>query len=119
MDLGHATRLLGATMRLTRLIVADDIPGQWWIKDPLRERAARAYADTGREPWWWRYTQGLDCPFCVGLWIAAAVTVADEAAGDSRAWRVFTTALALNEAAAHAGTRLGDTPPDPQENHDE
>lgn len=26
---------LGATLRLTRFIVADDVPGRWWIKDPL------------------------------------------------------------------------------------
>lgn len=26
---------LGAALRLTRFIVADDVPGQWFIKDPL------------------------------------------------------------------------------------
>jgi hypothetical protein len=26
---------LGAALRLTRFIVADDVPGQWWIKDPI------------------------------------------------------------------------------------
>ena len=105
----RALRLLGASMRLTRLIVTDDVPGQWWIKDPLHKAAITHHSRTGQVPRWWRYTEGLDCPFCAGLWIAAAVAIADELAGENRAWRVLTTALTLNEVAAHAGARLGDT----------
>ena len=108
----RAARVLGASMRLTRLIVADDIPGEWWIKEPLRERARAHYARHRTEPSWWRYTRGLDCPFCVGLWITTGVVVADEVFGDRAWWRVATTALAMNEAGGHLAARLGDTATD-------
>ena len=112
MTLPRAVRLLGASMRLTRLVVADDVPGQWWIKDPLTGLASRQAARDGHAPRWWRYAGGLDCPFCVGLWITAGVVVADEVFGDRAWWRVATTALAMNEAGGHLAARLGDTATD-------
>lgn len=111
----RAARVLGASMRLTRLIVADDLPGEWWIKEPLRERARAHYARHRAEPSWWRYTRGLDCPFCVGLWITGGVVAADHALGQYAWWRLATTALAVNEAGAHLAVRLGDTPTDDDE----
>lgn len=115
-DIARAARLLGASMRLTRLIVADDVPGTWWIKDPITEHAQRHYEEHGSLPRWWRYTAGLDCPFCIGLWIAAGAVIVDELAGQARWWRVVTTALTLNEAAAHLGSRLGDVADDDDDN---
>lgn len=108
MDIARAARLLGASMRLTRLVVTDDVPGEWWIKEPLRKYAVSHATTFGRYPAWWPYTAGLNCPFCVGLWIAGGVTLVDELAGDARWWRLVTTALTLNEAAGHLGARLGD-----------
>lgn len=99
-------------MRLTRLVVADDIPGRWWIKEPLIDYARSHQIEHGRPPSWWPLTSGLDCPFCIGLWIAGGVALIDEVAGDSRWWRLLTSALALNEAAAHIGSRLGDVADD-------
>lgn len=107
-EISRTVRTVGASMRLTRLVVTDDVPGGWWIKAPLEARAARHHARHGTPPRWWRYTEGLDCPFCIGLWIAGAVTVADHLVGDRTWWRLLTAALTLNEAAAHLGSRLGD-----------
>ncbi len=97
---------LGAALRLTRFIVADDIPGQWFLKDPLdrwmhgvkdmdryddlqAEREALVYhgadSSTLEEPLppspphrlkYHRYLIGLGCPFCVSVWMAAVVSVA-------------------------------------------
>lgn len=107
---------LGATMRLTRLIVADDI-GQWWVKEPIDRAAAKwwehqceVYGDyTPPQPWWWKYRSGLDCPFCVGFWIGAGVLASEQVWGESRWWRFLAGALTLNEVAAHLGAYLGDT----------
>lgn len=109
---------LGATMRLTRLVVTDDL-GQWWLKDPLdrwieerrrlHQRAhPRTLANTRAPfaPWWLKYRDGLDCPFCVGFWIGAAVLLLQSRGG--KPWRFVAAALTLNEAAAHLGVRLGD-----------
>lgn len=40
---------LGATLRLTRFVVADDVPGTFWIKEPLHDRkhaAQRRWVET-------------------------------------------------------------------------
>lgn len=76
--------ITGLTMRLTRLVVSDDL-GQWWLKDPLAklEQFARGSRwvvdkvdpDEGGTvghfeeivPKWARYLDGLDCPHCVSF----------------------------------------------------
>jgi len=97
----EAVLVLGATMRLTRLVVADDL-GLWLIRYPAyrwsNERDPRA------ETWRAKLVSGLDCPFCVGFWIGAGVL----AASRFRLARPVFAALALNEIAAHLGSRLGD-----------
>ena len=111
-----------AAARLSRLVITDDL-GRWWIHEPF-DRAMDTYAalelhraaEDDRdpiEPWWWRYRSGLDCPFCVGFWLGAAVLVTGAAATRrpgpaATAWRLGAGALALNYAAAHLGARLGD-----------
>jgi hypothetical protein len=137
----RAILCLGAALRLTRFVVADDLPGQWWIKDPLdraigrhvhrkhyRPDAAKteAVAQTFDVPEHMidpnysecrleKYRQGLDCPFCVGQWIAFAVVAIELATSTRRgskfrgAWTALAAALTLNETAAHIGARLGDT----------
>jgi hypothetical protein len=132
-------------MRATRFVVADDVPGQWWIKDPIDKRIDAywvrrrtqmektmppATVQVGYEPvrpvsweptppWWQKYREGLDCPFCVGQWIAAAVVVVEAATAvharrtgrrwARAAWTGVAAALTLNETAAHLGAALGDT----------
>lgn len=114
---------LGASMRLTRLVVADDI-GKWWVKDPV-DRAMTRYAEKAIEeagpdgepeqPWWWKYRSGLDCPFCIGFWIGTGVVAVDHLTKGTRMEgpvRIVGEMLALNEAAAHIGARLGDVADD-------
>jgi len=111
-----------AAARLSRLAITDDI-GRWWIHEPVdramdryAERELWAAANVGQapqEPWWWKYRSGLDCPFCIGFWLGAAVLVTGAAATRrpgpaASAWRLGAGALALNYAAAHLGARLGD-----------
>jgi hypothetical protein len=56
--------MLGATMRLTRLIVSDTITAG------LRARIMR-HGGPDAWPYLW-----VSCPWCVGLWLAFAVTIA-------------------------------------------
>lgn len=60
--------MLGSTARLTRLITEDTITG------PLRARVMRRRGPDGRAYLW------ITCPWCVGLWLAFAVTLATWAA---------------------------------------
>lgn len=128
--------LLGLTLRVTRLVVVDEI-GEWWIKDPV-DRAMQRWVDRKAEelnwqeicegcelepntvhahepfpvPWWWKYRSGLDCPWCVGFWIAVACTVSLLLVGGpghaSEWWRWVAGAFTLNYVAANVGPRLGD-----------
>lgn len=102
--------LLGAVLRVTRLVVADDL-GLWWIKDPLDQWAHRNHGSV--TPWWHRYLGGLSCPFCVGFWIGCtALLLLYLVGGPGHApewWRYLTGAFALNWVTAHLGVRAGDT----------
>lgn len=98
-----ALLVLGATMRLTRLVVADDL-GKWLIKERANRWAEydpQYLPETKRQ----KLVSGLDCPFCVGFWIGAAVLAGHRLPGA----RAVLLPLALNEVAAHLGARLGDT----------
>jgi hypothetical protein len=58
--------LAGATARLTRLVTEDTITG------PMRAAIMRR-SKNGPDGWAYLW---VSCPWCVGLWIAAAVTLA-------------------------------------------
>lgn len=131
MSFTDTARVALAAARLTRAIVADDVPGQWWIKDPIDEAMRRYRAKRTThvpkpthtlvpsveffdEPWWWKYRDGLDCPWCVGFWIGAGVLLAEHTVGGDSApaplraaWRFVTAALALNAVVAPVGSYLG------------
>lgn len=125
MDLSRLALAVGATARLTRFVTTDKL-GEWWIKDPV-DRAMDRYAAEERrvygadaaEPWWWRYRVGLDCPYCVGFWIGAAVLASEAVTRRPRAartaWVFGAGALALNYVTAHAGAALGDFDTDDDE----
>ena len=124
---------LGLTARLTRFVVTDDLGG-WWIREPAQRWANRheptvngvpvhravesgaVHAD-GPVPRGWRdkLVSGLDCPFCVGFWLAALVLASLAVVGGPGAdsllavvWRWVAAVFALNWVAAHLGARLGD-----------
>jgi len=88
--------VVGATMRLTRLIVADELGG--WV---LREPAERwAWREEGvRHGPRHRLASMLGCPFCVGFWVGVGVLAGQALAGRSPAWRFAMAALCLNEIA--------------------
>lgn len=133
--LGDLLLLLGLTLRLTRLIVADDFPGTWLIREPAARWAAandwryvvkdtqmtedeHGLAFTGQidqEPdpgWRTKAVEGLSCPFCIGFWIAAAMMLILAAVGGPGHapdwWRIIAGIFALNWVAAHLGARAGD-----------
>jgi hypothetical protein len=99
-----------ATLRVTRLVTTDNVPGQWWIYGPLYKRLY-GHGDRARmTPRWGRYIEGLQCPFCVGFWIglAAVVLVALLGGpGDLPAWfRYLMGAFALNYVVGHVSRGL-------------
>lgn len=140
---------LGAALRLTRFIVADDVPGEWWLKGPLHnlkhasqrrwmERSQREYerlsAERDRlvfdgvdpatlpepyrptvapEPRWAKYLDGLSCPYCMSVWMSAAVTITLFLAGGpgdaADWWRYPAGFLALAWLTGHIAARAGDT----------
>lgn len=97
---------LGLTLRLSRLITADDI-GLWWVRVP-------AYQWARRYEMGWRGSlqSGLSCLFCVGFWVGVAVLGSLAWAGGpgeaAELWRWVAGAFTMNWVAAHLGTRLGD-----------
>jgi len=102
---------LGAALRLTRFVVADSVPGDWWIKWPLENRVERL--PPVRKHRVERYLEGLSCPYCVGVWMSAFVvgTLA-LAGGPSDAagwWRYPAGFLALAWIVGHVAARVGDT----------
>lgn len=82
---------LGFTLRLTRLVVLDDL-GRWLLREPAQKWAdsheptidgipawkavasGRMHATPTPQPGWRsKLVSGLTCPFCVGFWLAALV----------------------------------------------
>ena len=103
--------IVGATMRLTRLVVTDDI-GEWWIKEPLTTWIhTHKHMTDAEHQTFEKYFEGLNCPFCCGFWIGAGVLASHsiaKRAGMLGAWRFVASAFTLNEVAAHANVWIGD-----------
>lgn len=96
--------LVVATLRLVRLLIADDLGRRMLI--PLETRL-RARLSEGKQ---W-VADGFTCPFCIGMWIGLASVLlwygADAAGGWVLvAWRIVFGALALNYVVAHLAVRL-------------
>jgi len=104
--LADAALALGSTMRLTRLVLLDDL-GLWLIRQPAFDLAKRH--DPEGETWVGKAHSGLDCTFCVGYWIGAGVALAYLPKRTRPLWRFVTATLTLNEVSGHLGARLGDT----------
>lgn len=102
--------LVGMTLRLSRLVIADT------ITLPLRGRlwgwadAAPTSEGRRRREFW---VSGVECPFCVGFWLAAAAALSLLVAlwlGGVwlGGWRFVAGVFALNWVAGHLGVRAGD-----------
>jgi len=100
--------LVLATLRVSRLVTSDNIPGMWWIQMPLNKKAYRHGAHN--LPWWAKYLDGLECPFCVGFWIGLiGLTSLALAGGPGDAavwWRFLAAAFAMNYVVGHVAKRL-------------
>jgi hypothetical protein len=111
--------VLGATMRLTRLITNDKL-GEWWVKDPLDvwlhgheseatpEQVSLRAAE--RQPWR-KYAEGLECPHCVGFhvgWmVMASYLLARRSPTALKAWKFVAGSLTLNTVVVALGDKAG------------
>lgn len=91
-----------ATARITRWLVLDDGPPPWGEKRQklrvwLRARGGNC-DDYGRTPCaWCTWANGTECPWCVGVYVAAGVLVARRVA--PRAWPVVARWLTAAQIA--------------------
>lgn len=101
--------LILATLRVTRLVTTDNLPGQWWIYGPLYKRAYGRGAGAST-PRWAKYIEGLTCPFCIGFWIGLVGAVSlylVGGPGDADIWwRWLAGVFALNYVVGHVSGRL-------------
>ena len=122
-----------ATARLTRFFTSDKL-GEWLIVGRVKRWAARREvpadlaADLERRfdeevsqgravasppaRWGWRskLVSGLDCPYCVGMWIGLLVligqTIAPRIPVVRTLWKFTIGALALNYLVGHVSSRI-------------
>jgi hypothetical protein len=114
--------VVGSTMRLTRLLVTDDI-GNWFVKWPAYRWAGEhnpvpaapevgslVHTNTWEPNWRDKLVMGLDCPFCVGTWIGFGVLAITELLPSrsplGRLWRFVMAGLTTNYVTAHISSRL-------------
>lgn len=97
--------VLGLTLRLTRLIIADDL-GAWWVREPAIDWAED-------HPGRYKLVSGLYCPFCVGFWIGVASLASLALVGGPgdahEVWRYIAGAFTLNWIVGHVAARMGDS----------
>lgn len=103
-QLAAAAIAVGAAGRITRFITQDDL-GEWWIKEPLRNKAAQL------DPRWDKYVEGLECPYCVSFWASAAVIGAGAALRWGKAWQVGAGVWAASYLVGHLSAHI-DSPDD-------
>lgn len=96
--------VLGLTLRLSRLVITDDI-GAWWVRHPAVD-----WSDGS--PWREKLVSGLYCPFCVGFWLGAASLLSLALVGGPgdahEVWRWVAGAFTLNWIVGHVAARIGD-----------
>jgi hypothetical protein len=121
--------ITGLTMRLTRLVVSDDL-GQWWLKDPL-DRWLHAHPPSS--PWedaersgpledmrrvaggeshrmrWARYAEGADCPHCVSFhaaYLSLGSYLLARRLHLLPAWRFAAGTMSLSAVVGHVSARI-------------
>lgn len=101
--------VLGATLRITRFIITDDL-GLWWVRGPLYVWANDHEHDVGPMGWRTKVASGLTCPHCVGFWLGCVVLGSLWLVGGPGHapdwWRYASGALTLNWCAAHINARM-------------
>lgn len=99
-----ALLLLGAALRLTRLVTVDDL-GAMLVREPAHELAHRRGTPTAH-----RLADGVECPFCVGQWVCFSVlggyALARRRPATLAAWRFVATGLTVNYLTAHLSSRI-------------
>lgn len=94
--------LLGATLRLVRFFILDDLGRNMLI--PFESRL-RGRLSEGKQ---W-VADGFTCPFCIGMWIGLVAVLSypglEFGQGWLTAWRIVFGALALNYVVAHLVSR--------------
>lgn len=80
---------LAATARVTRLVAVDDFP-----IGPLRDAVTDRWGDAA---WLSRL---LNCPWCVGVWVAAPATASAYAYHDHWWWQALAAWMGLSFAAS-------------------
>lgn len=110
--------VLGLTLRLTHLVIADDL-GKWFVQEPANRWAGDGWrwndAEEELEPTTWKakLVSGLDCPWCIGFWIGCLCLLTLALVGGpghaAEWWRWIAGAFTVNYICAHSGARLGDT----------
>lgn len=120
LDLLDIALAIGATVRLTRLVVVDEI-GEWWFRKPLENAAdrwavrelarAQAAGEEPRTPRWWKYQSLWHCPHCTSFWAAVGVLLSGlvlRRLGPVGVglWRFGTGALAISSIAGHLSAHL-------------
>ena len=93
-DLWTCLLALGAAARLTRLITDDRIAA------PVRALAIRARGPESELAWL------VQCPWCIGLWISAAVTVVAYLSHGAVWFTAPALALTISHLVALAAARL-------------
>lgn len=100
---------LGLTLRLSRLVVTDDI-GLWFVRGPAAVWAI--HREPNASGWRSKLQLGLSCPFCVGFWIGCLALLSLWLVGGPghahEAWRWVSGAFALNWIVGHVAARAGD-----------
>lgn len=105
-----AALTVGATARVTRLITRDDFPFR-----RVRDWSLTRYGEHGWLP------RLLECPWCVGVWVAAPATYTALRWGHRPWWRRLAAWMALSMAAssavvlAHGGPDVVVVPDDDQD----
>jgi len=69
--------------RITRLITKDDGPGFIILKfrQFFAEKAGKDLANKKENSFWISLDEGINCPFCIGFWIAVGMGLWVEFAG--------------------------------------
>ena len=95
---------IAAGARITRWLVLDEGPPPWGAKRDQFRRWLRAKGGSCRDRGqvelcaWCTWADGTECPYCVGIYVAASIQVARRVA--PRIWPVVARWLACAELAA-------------------